>query len=86
MRTTPSKPLCAGLHLIIITCQITEHTLLMNSSWRPVVSFQKSNKDEKLILSMVPGYLIQRYFTMTLTDPAYVYFPMTCITGISFFL
>ena len=33
---------------------------------------------------LIPGYLIHHYFTMTLSNQAVVYFPMTCITGMSF--
>ena len=47
MRMAPSRSFHAGMHLIIITYQITEHTLFINSSWRPVAAFQKSNKDKK---------------------------------------
>ena len=71
-----SRPLLTGMHQIIITCQITKHTLFVSSFWRPVSSFLIFSNLENLFPFSVPGYEI--------INSAYVYFPMTCIAGISF--
>ena len=95
MRMASLKPLHAGTHQTIITCQITELILSINSFWRLVASFPSYHKD--CLFSMVPGYITPHFFStlmLTITDITFVpitcfagkshLYPVTCTAGISF--